>query len=417
MTTLQQNLIKTPFTLKEDFEDHTEWSALQGSPTIDDDAVHYKTGTQSVKISSLSAGYNLISKTVSWNLSSSHDQILFWVYADKDCGNDGFDILLAADAGFTEYFRYIKPIGLEAGWNILNIMASEWTANGGMTWVDTIIRIGIRYQNGAGINPALSFDSFQTGGETYPAISFQFDDGWDGAINYAYPKLNGLGRKSTVLIISDLVGTAGYMTSANLQTLDTAGWTVANHTRSHTHLPDLSEAEQEEEINDCDTALNGWGINAARRKHVGYPNAEYNADTLTAMTNTGMSTGRAGGGLAVPLLPPIDNRLFWVQHQLNNTVSLATAEGYVDAIKARREVSIIVLHDLVDGSPGINQWDKTDFEDLIDYCIANEVYLLSQHDLYLLESGSIEYEEACVNTNTVVDVETITVPVVAVVPG
>ncbi len=306
---LPQNLTLTPFATTEDFEVVGEWSVAVGTPTIVEDVVTYHTGTKAVQVNTLSAGQNSIQKTVSLNLSASHDQIQFWVYSTVACPADTVTVYLSANAGFTKYFQRSWSAGLVAGWNHLTAITSDWTVAGGMTWADTVVRLRVRFGNNHALNPTLTYDSFLTGGVTLPAVLFELDDAKESTHSYAYPHLLARNCRASSWVISDVIGTADYMDAAELLVLDGADWTVGNHTASHPHLNTLSLAGQQAELSNCDTVLAGIGINATRRKHVAYPFGDWNADTLTAMTNLGMLTGRPIVSANVPLMPWVDSFL------------------------------------------------------------------------------------------------------------
>ncbi len=385
--TLPMNLAKTAQTLTEDFEDYTEWPATVGSFTVEDDAVNVHTGSHAVKVTGLAAGQNSIQKTVSWNFSSSN-HFRIWVYASVALPVDGLVIYFSANDGFTKYWQWNVNAdnNIVAGWNSFHALPGDMVATGGMTWNDTITRCRIRFNNDHGVNPTLTYDSIYTGGDFQPAILLEFDDGWDGVINHAYPSMQALHTRATASIVADFIGSAGYMTLANLQTLDAAGWAVINHTESHTYLNSQTEAQQEAAISACDTAL--ATMSTPRRKHVTYPNGLWNADTYTALAALGMQTGRTIVEGNISLLPPAHNYELRIR-QIYNTTSLATAKGYVDSVKTRSEVAIFLFHQLVVESPGGNEWTQANYDALVNYIVDQGVPIITRHDLYELQAGDV----------------------------
>lgn len=388
MMTLVQGLLDTAFTTQEDFENSADWSAATGLPTISQDTTNYHTGSKSVKMTHAGTGTNAIQKTVNWDLSTASSQMQLWIYCPADYGN-GLAVTLSADAGYTKYFYKSISVGLFAGWNCFNYKQADWTAYGGITWANSIVRIKIgNYSDTAARE--YSFDSFLVGGATKPAVLIEFDDGLSGVYTYAYPYLNSKHARATALIISDAIGTAGYMTLAQIQALDAAGWTVGNHSKTHAHFNTLTQAEIETELSACDTAL--ATLDETRRKHVAYPFGEWDADVEAAMIAQSMITGRTVNAGNVPTLPiPSVNHI--KVNNITSTTTLATAEGYVDAAKSRGEVATLLFHNIVDGAPAANQWAKTNFEALVDYCIAQEVPLITRHDMYQLQTEPVTIPE------------------------
>lgn len=61
-------------------------------------------------------------------------------------------------------------------------------------------------------------------GRNRPKVIFSFDDGMDGQINHALPELSAAGMKAALALSPHIVGNAGRLTEANLQSLYDAGW-------------------------------------------------------------------------------------------------------------------------------------------------------------------------------------------------
>lgn len=208
-------------------------------------------------------------------------------------------------------------------------------------------------------------------------VALFFDDGYASQYSTCYAYMQPRGIRGTAYIISDLIGTASYLTSANLVTMDTAGWDIGNHTKDHTNLTTLTEVQQETELTACQAALNGWGVTRAAA-HVSYPLGQYNADTLTAMTNTGMSSGRMvsiGNGISY-----IDLRsanLQYLRTELaDNTTALATMQGWINAAVTGNYITGILMHNV----GGATDPSAATFQALIDWIVSNNIptYTITQ---------------------------------------
>ena len=78
------------------------------------------------------------------------------------------------------------------------------------------------------------------------AVSIVFDDGWQSTYTRARPSLDRYGYRATSVVIRDLVGTANYLTLAQLRALqNSSGWdigahadTVADHNAGFANLED-----------------------------------------------------------------------------------------------------------------------------------------------------------------------------------
>ncbi|MBP0726657.1 polysaccharide deacetylase family protein [Bacillus sp. RG28] len=113
-------------------------------------------------------------------------------------------------------------------------------------------------------------------------IIFTMDDGWDTQYTKAFPILKEKGMKGSIAVIPTKVGTSGYMSLSQLNTLYSSGWDLMNHTYSHHHLAHLSKQKQKKELSQGRTWLNNHCYKRASDIAV-YPYGSYNQDTLNIL--------------------------------------------------------------------------------------------------------------------------------------
>jgi peptidoglycan/xylan/chitin deacetylase (PgdA/CDA1 family) len=191
--------------------------------------------------------------------------------------------------------------------------------------------------------------------------------------------------RGTGYIVTDLVGgTTDYVTWTQLQTMYAAGWTIGNHTKAHIDLTTQSLADQQAALLAARTALNAHGMTNV--DYVAYPNGNYNADTLTAMANLSMRTGRTinKSNLVSPLMQPYEI----TQQSIQRSTTLTTAKSWIDTARSRQEIVVLTLHD-ISSSPYTYGWYTDRFQSLVDYCIQQGVVILTMDDLYRLQSSDI----------------------------
>jgi peptidoglycan/xylan/chitin deacetylase (PgdA/CDA1 family) len=75
-----------------------------------------------------------------------------------------------------------------------------------------------------------------------------FDDGYADNYEHAYRILKKYGYPAIIFVLADLMNTDGYLTWEQLKKMVNNGIMVGSHTRRHSYLPDLSPAEQRDEI-------------------------------------------------------------------------------------------------------------------------------------------------------------------------
>jgi peptidoglycan/xylan/chitin deacetylase (PgdA/CDA1 family) len=89
-------------------------------------------------------------------------------------------------------------------------------------------------------------------------VSLTFDDGYDTEYTNALPLLDKYGFKSTQFIVSGLVNTSGYMTTAQVQAFANAGHEIGSHTMTHTNMLDQTKKQYDKELSQSQTQLQQW---------------------------------------------------------------------------------------------------------------------------------------------------------------
>lgn len=188
---------------------------------------------------------------------------------------------------------YASDLYLHRGWNKVRVGKGAFSATGGSpnwassTFVDILIKIvGIASQSMTVFVSDLSYSGYSR-----PQCPIVFDDGYPEVINTAYPIMAALGIKGTVAVISSKVGTAGYMTETELQTLHDAGWALVNHDDLHSAAPFLATSTVGEivpRIANCQNYLKGKGW-TRDNEHLIYvtPYGENTTAYLSAASLTG----------------------------------------------------------------------------------------------------------------------------------
>jgi len=397
--TLPQNLLISAGTLYEDFETAGDWTP-DADGTVADDEIIYKTGTQSVKLTDINTNQCSIEKIVNLDMSGSLERFVVWFYMHDvaaDYGSGSVMLYLSNHDTYSNAFRkYITISNLTHNQNLWTPLFShktEFETIGAGSWANPIIRLQVRFGGAAaGKTPAISFDSLYAGIIGVPAILLSFDDGtieqYDNCFSYMLPH----SIRGTCFAISDYVDTANYMTHQQLQELDSHGWAIGNHTKTHTNLTTLTEAQQETEILSGKTALLDWGLSRGAN-HLCFPQGASNADTRTAMTNLGVLTARTTRdwvGNAIRLALPFGD-LWRIPSCTSTGKSLATLMGYIDAAIVGGYICTIHLHKV-----GVGDISIADFQALINYIVSkkSQITPITIDDLYNLTLGAVRVLKA-----------------------
>ena len=383
--------------MREDFESLSGWtltgSGTGYSATIDQE--NYKVGNSSIKLTTPStSGYVRITKPVNWDLSAPESQgnFRFWVYVYGTSAPADFQVLMSNDLTYANYFAtyYYAPYKFQyrPGWNLVNLRTSDWLVGSGTpSWSKPIVSIRIRI-NGTS-TASYSLDGLESGVTSVPAVVLTFDDGHSTLYSQAYTYMEPKNVRGTGYINSSTVATVDRATWPQLEEIYAAGWTIGNHTANHTNLSTLSLSGQIAELAGARDALNAHGMTSVN--YVAYPWGNYNADTLTAMANLDMRSGRTI--LAYNNVSPLTNPYILGQRGIGTTTTLDAAKGYVDTAISRGEILILTLHDISD-NPTASGWYIDRYRAFVDYLISKGVPVITMDDLYKLQSRAITIPRA-----------------------
>ena len=79
-------------------------------------------------------------------------------------------------------------------------------------------------------------------------VVIQFDDGYEDNYKYAFPILKKYGIPAMVFLISDKVGSPGFLTWDEMKEMEKYNFLAGAHTRHHAYLPRLNLAQAQDEI-------------------------------------------------------------------------------------------------------------------------------------------------------------------------
>lgn len=136
----------------------------------------------------------------------------------------------------------------------------------------------IAYLADNGYTP-IDFDALKDAGQYKKPILLTFDDGYEDNYDKAYPILKKYDMKATIFIVSEYIGSPGYLNEDEMREMGDI-ISFQSHTKSHSPLTDLTEPVLEQELSDSREAISkitGKNVNV-----LSYPNGAYNEAVIKA---------------------------------------------------------------------------------------------------------------------------------------
>jgi peptidoglycan/xylan/chitin deacetylase (PgdA/CDA1 family) len=217
----------------------------------------------------------------------------------------------------------------------------------------------------------------------FEGLMIAFDDQYSSQYSVAYDYMQPRGIPGTMYVCTNNVNTGpAYCTDANLLEMEANGWVIGNHSMSHPLLANLSLEDQQAEIGGAIAALTGWGLSETNAKHFAYPTGNYNANTLTAMGNLGMLTGRVATLVEYSIDPNVNYPyLLDPMWYAANFFTLDDLKDKINIARQRGKWVMIFFHGFAD-TPATNQWTPANFRALIDWVVEQNIPCKTIADYY-----------------------------------
>ncbi|MFD0696962.1 polysaccharide deacetylase family protein [Paenibacillus sp. GCM10027628] len=116
-------------------------------------------------------------------------------------------------------------------------------------------------------------------------VLLTFDDGYVDNYELALPLLRQYGFPAAVFVLPGNIGHENYLSWPQIKEMLAAGWEVQPHSMTHPHLPQLTAAQQREEITESRRQIEAQLGTTA--DIFAYPYGEYNEETLAILKEAG----------------------------------------------------------------------------------------------------------------------------------
>lgn len=298
MSTVPANYAFSPYVTEQDlFADVAEFQLIpagtSGGTAVNDPTI-VKGGVNSIAVTPDINLLKEIQKTE--DITIKNGRVGIWIYV-KD------HTKLKATAGVQIYFGNVNNyadgfvytyIPTYNGFQFIQLTGNDFTQLGNGTWDLKMVRWKVRVSATATETTTVNFCSFyHDGGQARGKVLITFDDGEESQYLVARDILNAAGLKSSFSVVESLIGTGGFMTEANLQTLYSEGNSICTHGLTNLTTLSISDAQADVESNRDYVGT----IDPEGALHYVYPQGDFeysSTDTqiVDMLTSINMKTGR-----------------------------------------------------------------------------------------------------------------------------
>ena len=397
--TLPKNLQRAPDVLIEDFEVAGDWTAGAGSLAANTTAGQFRTGTQSIKLTTPSGSAGQMTKTISLDGIGNYEFLGLYYYVHNWTTTTSIKVILSSTTDFSKTMYYTIAPGSHGlasfpiQWQVYRMPISDWTATGGEVWTNTMIRLRFEVTPTSGA-VAVSLDDLEGGYKRIPVVVLYHDDGYGtlytgGAFQY----MRARGIPGTLYLTKRIVtDVSTELSTSNIQEIYAAGWSISNHGLDmYVGMGSLSETRQEEQIGGPQIWIrNILGTPGAERhfSYNGNTGTMNNTDSVTALSNCQALTSRLGYGSNGRVAYFPTGNLMEIEQLAINSYNLAQWQAKIDDVITHGQFLFAGV-DKLDGASMTSATYKT----FIDYVYAKQkagqIYAITVDEFYRLTLGPV----------------------------
>lgn len=345
--TLPKNYEVNPGSLQDGFQSVSSWTVAQscGSTfTLNEAAQFVKNGSGSGKYT-ITAGNCGVTATRVVSQVFNHSLFGLWLYIDATNKNIS-TLTLDFCQNTTCSIRFSKALNttntkfIVGGWNWIIVHRDDFTNTGGNDWLTSQDRIRIAITTSSAGPGTFYIDDYYVGFYNRPKLILRFDDGSNTETN-AVTSATNMGYPISLCVIGSQIGTAGSFTLSQLQTYQSQGHEICNHTWSHQNATTLGDTAFIADALEMQNYMKSNGLNAY--DILAYPNSDPTT-SKDLFSGYAMVAGESSlfyttysKGLASPYF-------FYLRNLGDPTVSVSTAVSHVKAAIKYGGLLIALFH-------------------------------------------------------------------------
>lgn len=154
--------------LDEGFENVADWTVEFGSAVNNNTAGQFRTGTQSIKLTTPVGTFGRMYKAVTPTVFGSAPGMRLYFYVNSGSKfNPPIIRVYISKGAFSQYYSSVHAASerpIVTGWNVMDILPTDWVNSGTADWATTSFnRFYIRSEPATGTSVDVSFDYLQMG--------------------------------------------------------------------------------------------------------------------------------------------------------------------------------------------------------------------------------------------------------------
>lgn len=360
-------------TLFEGFETFADWTKAAGD-SIEANSINTREGVLSLKLNSVNGEATVADKTISKDFSAATNFIM-WIYVHDLSTLEKCSLWLSSTADWSKNVNMEMSVGhFKAGWNRMVIAKTQFSSGGGESWSNTMIRLRFKCEANTGEDTSASFDDLRYDHAGKAKCILTFDDTHVSTYDKAKPIMDANSiQKGVAFVVTDDIDGGGYLTTAQLTTMQTAGWDISNHSKGHWDLAGVTEGSMEKQIDDAHDWLvdNGFGEGA---RFLAYPYGTYNQAVIAKVRERHRIARTDIDSHLQPHFNLNDGSLEFLVKATVVTASdaPATVNGWISNAITQKGLLVLIFHAIVDSGAVGSQYNKADFETIADYLNIRE---------------------------------------------
>ena len=255
---------------------------------------------------------------------------------------------------------------LKEQWNNINILMSDFVANGSVSNTSIITSITISHTGHKYKASQLKIGDIYLNQISRPAITFSWDDGNYTDYSVGYKVLKEFGYKGTSFLISSLINTDDRLSLEQIYEMMDYGWTFGCHGTGNDAWTSLTLAEAEASIRDSKKFLIDNNIITDGLNCTAYPLGRFNDDIISLLHKYNVTCAR---GTELRLNHSPVNSIMKLKLGLELKPTLAENIAIFESKISKGGLVNIFYHDFIENNPSF--CNEQTFREFVQYIDTN----------------------------------------------